>query len=107
MKYKVIEKQYEELKEEWKKAIDVRKTEIEDEGQKLKVLIKSNFGCYACDEVLSREQLPNVFCNEECKKAYWGANNADYKKVTKSWSVEEMIQKLKEFAEDEHKKGNY
>lgn len=107
MKYKLLDKQIEYLRGEWKNATPERQNQIKKEADELKKTKERNFGCYECDECVLKVTLPFAFCSEECHEAWYKKSYAGIKKEKKSWSVEEMIQKLKEFAQDEHKKGNY
>src|SRR6185312_15280052 len=99
MKYKELEKQIKELRSLYQELEnEADKKKLQEEGTEKAKLLSFSFGCYQCDELLSREQLPEAFCNKDCKKAYWG-NEYDQKKIHKSWTVEEMVAGLKRMAQ--------
>lgn len=97
MKYKELVKQRDELRKLWEELEDPEdKKKVEAEGKEKTTLLSFSFGCYECDELLSREQMPNAFCSQQCHDT-WAKKNYNVQKETRKLSIEEMQVALKQW----------
>lgn len=106
MKYKVLEAQVKELRTLYPTLTEEDKQKVAEEGKEKRRLLEENFGCYQCDELVSKEQLnvPNTFCSEECKKKYWVASY-DTPKESRRMTIDEMKAQLLKMAKEERLKS--
>lgn len=106
MKYKVLEAQVKELRTLYPTLSEEDKQKVAEEGKEKRKLLEENFGCYQCNELVSKEQLaiPNTFCSEECKKEYWGASY-DTPKESRRMAIDDMKRRLLEMAKEAAIKG--
>lgn len=98
MKYKELEQQLQELRQLYKELENpADKEKLNVEGKEKADLLKASFGCYECDNLLPKAQLPDATCSPECHET-WASKNYNTQKETRRLTIQEMQKKLRKMA---------